>query len=45
MKTEDLGNSKILNLIFKLAGILMGSKVRECEWGQTFNIHLIMLYK
>ena len=29
MKTEDLGNSKILNLIFKPAGILMGSKVRE----------------
>lgn len=29
MKTEDLGNSKILNLIFKPAGALMGSKVRE----------------
>ena len=29
MKTEDLGNSKILNLIFKPAGVLMGSKVRQ----------------
>ena len=29
MKTEDLGNSKILNLIFKPAGILMGSRVRK----------------
>ena len=29
MKTEDLGNSKILNLIFKPAGMLMGSKVRH----------------
>ena len=29
MKTEDLGNSKILNLLFKPAGILMGSKVRQ----------------
>jgi demethylmenaquinone methyltransferase/2-methoxy-6-polyprenyl-1,4-benzoquinol methylase len=29
MKTEDLGNSKILNLIFKPAGILMGSRVRQ----------------
>jgi demethylmenaquinone methyltransferase/2-methoxy-6-polyprenyl-1,4-benzoquinol methylase len=29
MKTEDLGNSKILNLLFKPAGVLMGSKFRE----------------
>ncbi len=29
MKTEDLGNSKILNLLFKPAGIMMGSKVRQ----------------
>ena len=29
MKTEDLGNSKILNLLFKPAGLLMGSKFRR----------------
>jgi demethylmenaquinone methyltransferase/2-methoxy-6-polyprenyl-1,4-benzoquinol methylase len=29
MKTEDLGNSKLLNLVFKPAGILMGSRVRK----------------
>ncbi len=29
MKTEDLGNSKIINLIFKPAGILMGSRIRK----------------
>ena len=29
MKTEDLGNSKIVNLIFKPAGMLMGSRARE----------------
>ncbi|MFC1823373.1 class I SAM-dependent methyltransferase [Thermodesulfobacteriota bacterium] len=29
MKTEDLGNSKILNLLFKPAGALMGSRVRQ----------------
>ena len=29
MKTEDLGNSKLLNLFFKPAGLLMGSKVRK----------------
>ena len=29
MKTEDLGNSKILNLFFKPAGLLMGSRVRK----------------
>ena len=29
MKTEDLGNSRIINLIFKPAGLLMGSRVRK----------------
>ncbi len=29
MKAEDLGNSKILNLLFKPAGVMMGSKVRK----------------
>ena len=29
MKTEDLGKSKLLNLIFKPAGILMGSRLRK----------------
>jgi len=29
MNTEDLGNSKILNLLFKPAGAMMGSKVRQ----------------
>ncbi len=29
MKTEDLGNSKILNMFFKPAGLLMGSRVRK----------------
>ena len=29
MKTEDLGNSKLLNLLFKPAGIMMGSRLRE----------------
>lgn len=29
MNTEDLGNSKILNLLFKPAGVLMGSKARR----------------
>ena len=29
MKTEDLGNSKLLNFIFKPAGFLMGSKLRK----------------
>ena len=29
MKTEDLGNSKLLNLIFKPAGILMGSRLSK----------------
>ena len=28
MKTEDLGNSKILNLIFKPSGAMMGSRIR-----------------
>ena len=29
MKTEDLGNSEVLNLFFKPAGLLMGSRVRK----------------
>ena len=29
MNTEDLGNSKILNLIFKPAGIMMESRLRQ----------------
>jgi demethylmenaquinone methyltransferase/2-methoxy-6-polyprenyl-1,4-benzoquinol methylase len=29
MNTEDLGNSKMLNLLFKPAGMLMGSRVRR----------------
>jgi demethylmenaquinone methyltransferase/2-methoxy-6-polyprenyl-1,4-benzoquinol methylase len=29
MKTEDLGNSKILNLIFKPAGMVMESRLRH----------------
>ncbi len=29
MKTEDLGNSKILNLLFKPAGIMMESRLRQ----------------
>ena len=29
MNTEDLGNSKIMNLLFKPAGVIMGSKFRK----------------
>ena len=29
MKTEDLGNSKILNVLFKPAGMMMGSRLRR----------------
>ena len=29
MNTEKLGNSKILNLICKPAGMLMGSRIRQ----------------
>jgi demethylmenaquinone methyltransferase/2-methoxy-6-polyprenyl-1,4-benzoquinol methylase len=29
MKTKDLGNSKLLNLLFKPAGVMMGSKIRQ----------------
>jgi demethylmenaquinone methyltransferase/2-methoxy-6-polyprenyl-1,4-benzoquinol methylase len=29
MNTEDLGNSKILNLLFKPAGAMMGSRLRK----------------
>lgn len=28
MKTADLGNSKVLNLLFKPAGLMMGSRIR-----------------
>jgi len=29
MNTEDLGNSKFLNLLFKPAGMMMGSRLRR----------------
>jgi demethylmenaquinone methyltransferase/2-methoxy-6-polyprenyl-1,4-benzoquinol methylase len=29
MNTEDLGNSKILNVLFKPAGVMMGSRLRQ----------------
>jgi len=29
MNTEDFGNSKMLNLLFKPAGVLMGSRARR----------------
>jgi demethylmenaquinone methyltransferase/2-methoxy-6-polyprenyl-1,4-benzoquinol methylase len=29
MNTEGLGNSKILNLLFKPAGVMMGSRLRQ----------------
>ena len=29
MNTEDLGNSKILNLLFKPVGMMMGSRLRQ----------------
>jgi len=29
MNTEELGNSKILNLLFKPAGVMMGSRLRQ----------------
>ena len=29
MNTEDLGNSKILNLLFKPAGMIMDSRLRQ----------------
>ena len=29
MNTEDLGNSKLLNLLFRPAGAMMGSKLRQ----------------
>ncbi|MFC1904759.1 class I SAM-dependent methyltransferase [Chloroflexota bacterium] len=29
MNTEDLGNSKILNLVYKPAGVMMGSRLRH----------------
>jgi len=29
MNTEDLGNSKVLNFLFKPAGAMMGSRLRQ----------------
>ena len=39
MNTEDLGNSKILNLLFKPAGMLMGSKVRGWLMNPVKTLH------
>ena len=40
MNTEDLGNSKILNLVFKPAGFLMGSKLRKWFMNPEKKLHL-----
>ena len=40
MKTEDLGNSKILDLFFKPAGVMMGSKLRQ-SLADLKNVHLL----
>ncbi len=29
MKTEELGNSKLLNVLFKPAGLMMGGRLRK----------------
>ena len=39
MKTEDLGNSKILNVIFKPAGIMLGSKLRQRIFDPVKTLH------
>ena len=39
MNTEDLGNSRILNLLFKPAGVLMGSKVRRWLMNPVKTLH------
>ena len=39
MKTEELGNSKILNLLFKPAGVLMGSKLRKRIFDPVKTLH------
>lgn len=40
MKTEDLGKSKILNLIFKPAGFLMGSRLRKWLMDPVKTLHI-----
>ena len=40
MKTEDLGNSKVLNLLFKPAGLLMGSRVRKWLMNPTSTLKI-----
>ena len=39
MNTEDLGNSRILNLIFKPAGVMMESKLREWLMNPMKTLH------
>jgi demethylmenaquinone methyltransferase/2-methoxy-6-polyprenyl-1,4-benzoquinol methylase len=39
MKSEDLGNSKILNLLSRPAGILMGSKLRQWIFDPVRTLH------
>ena len=40
MKTEELGNSKILNLLFKPAGMLMGSRARKWLMNPATTLNL-----
>jgi demethylmenaquinone methyltransferase/2-methoxy-6-polyprenyl-1,4-benzoquinol methylase len=39
MNTEDLGNSRILNLIFRPAGLLMGSRLRRRLMDPVKTLH------
>ena len=39
MNTEDLGNSKILNLLFKPAGVMMGSRLRKWLMNPVKTLH------
>jgi len=39
MNTEDLGNSKILNLLFKPAGMMMGSRLRGWLMNPVKTLH------
>ncbi|MBU0515905.1 MAG: class I SAM-dependent methyltransferase [Proteobacteria bacterium] len=39
MKAEDLGNSKLLNLLFKPAGALMGSRLRQWLMNPLKTLH------
>ena len=39
MNTEDLGNSKILNLLFKPAGAMMGSRLRQWLMNPMKTLH------